>query len=177
MSVFSKIRGTIETLFQLGISGPQLKNNSGAVEVRNSADSGMATLRAADPSGSTDVATKNYADTGALGGVVREIRFVLGTSASQSSTTQIPANAIVTKVQLSITTPYSGGGTISVGQTGSASLLMATGDNNPQSAGIYEVNVDTSWGGSPLAVLATVGGSPAAGAAELIVHYISTPAS
>jgi hypothetical protein len=110
-----------------------------------------------------------------LGGSIRQITFTLTNGASQSSTTQIPANAVVSKVQLEITTPYSGGATIAVGQTGSTSLAMGTTDN-PQAAGIYEIAEDVSWGGSPLAVLVTVAGSPAAGAGKCIVFY-STPAT
>jgi hypothetical protein len=57
MSLFSKIRGTIETLFQLGLGGPQLKNNSGVVEVRNSTDAAFAIARAASPVGTNDLVT------------------------------------------------------------------------------------------------------------------------
>ena len=39
--------GTVFTKFQLGIGGPQLKGNSGAVEARDAADNAMATVRAA----------------------------------------------------------------------------------------------------------------------------------
>jgi hypothetical protein len=45
MSVYSKLRGTIETLFQLGLGGPNLKNNGGAVEARNAADGAFAIVR------------------------------------------------------------------------------------------------------------------------------------
>jgi len=46
MSFFSKLRGTIENFFQLGIQGPQFKNNAGIIEARNNVDSDFATLRA-----------------------------------------------------------------------------------------------------------------------------------
>jgi len=45
MSLFAKIRGTIETIFQLGLSGPQLKNNGGIIDARNAADSAYAVVR------------------------------------------------------------------------------------------------------------------------------------
>ena len=93
------------------------------------------------------------------------------TSASQSSTTSIPAGAIVTRADVTITTPYSVGGTISVGRTGSTSLLQATGDNDPQVISEYEANQRTAWGGSPLPVLVTVGGAPGAGAGFVTVQY------
>ena len=43
---FSNLLGTTKSLFQLGKGGPQVKNNSGAIEARNAADSAYAALRA-----------------------------------------------------------------------------------------------------------------------------------
>jgi len=272
MSLLSKIRGTIETLFQLGIGGPQLKNNGGVIEARNAADSGFAVVRGGAPVGQTDLVTKLYADslskplivtaqfdgnnvlpsntsslhyivvstTGANGiigevlyddgsntgtvtrlsavngrtiavtvslsggtvqfdpdsiyqwdadgssgttqwvkigdigsvtGAVREIRYTINNSATQDSVSLIPANACIVSAEVSVTTPYSGGGTIAVGQPGNTTLLQATTDNNPQSANIYQVPGDIAWGGSGLVVRTTVGGSPAAGAGVVIVRY------
>lgn len=171
MAVFSKLRGTIEQLFQIGLSGPQLKNSSGAVEARNATDAAYTIVRGADPVGVDDLATKRYVDLGSALGAVKQIRFVIGTAATASSTTQIPANAIISDCQVKITTPYSGGATISVGRTGSTALLQTTTDNLPQSSDTFEVTQDTAWGASPLAVLTTIGGSPGAGAGVVIVNY------
>jgi hypothetical protein len=170
MSVFSKIRGTIETIFQIGLGGPQLKNSSGVVEARNSSDAAYAIVRGATPVGNDDLATKSYVDAGSALGAIKQIRFVIGTS-TVSSATSIPANAVVSDCQVKITTPYSGGATISVGRTGSTSLLMATTDNLPQSSDTFQSEQDTAWGASPLAVLVTIGGSPGAGAGVVIVNY------
>jgi hypothetical protein len=63
MSLFSKLRGTIETLFQLGLNGPQWKNNGGNIEARNSTDSALVIVRGLTPAGNTDLVTKLYADT------------------------------------------------------------------------------------------------------------------
>lgn len=63
MSLWSKIRGTIETIFQIGLGGPQLKNNAGAIEGRNAADNAFAIMRGATPVGDSDLVTKQYADT------------------------------------------------------------------------------------------------------------------
>ncbi len=41
-----KIRGIVNTIFQIGIGGPQLKNSSGVLEVKNSADSAYANVYA-----------------------------------------------------------------------------------------------------------------------------------
>lgn len=47
MGVMSDLLGTVRSAFQLGIGGPKLKNNAGAVEARNSADAAYANLHAA----------------------------------------------------------------------------------------------------------------------------------
>lgn len=53
--LFSKIR--------FWRSGPLLKNSSGVIEARNSADSAYAIVRGGTPSGSNDLGTKGYVDT------------------------------------------------------------------------------------------------------------------
>lgn len=55
MSLWSKIKGTIETAFQIGLGGPLVKNSSGTIEARNSADTAYAIVRAAEPAGTNDV--------------------------------------------------------------------------------------------------------------------------
>jgi|SRR5271166_326895 len=91
----------------------------------------------------------------------------------QSSVSSIPANALVLDVKLNITTPFAGGATIEIGQTGSLALLMATGDNDPQAVAgtIFEASQATSWGGASLPVVTTVAGGPGAGAATVTVLY------
>lgn len=105
-----------------------------------------------------------------VSGAMYQISFALGT-ATASSATQIPANAIVTDTELDITTAYSAGATISVGQTGTAALLMATGDNTPQTVNQYNDHGRVAWGASALAVLATIAGAPSTGVAVLTVTY------
>jgi hypothetical protein len=62
MSFYSKMRGTVETLFQLGLAGPQLKNNASVIEARNAADAAFAIVRAADPTGYDDLATRRHVE-------------------------------------------------------------------------------------------------------------------
>ena len=62
MAFFSKLRGTFSTLFQIGEQGPQLKNNAGVVEARNSADAAFVKVRGADPVIADDLVTKRYGD-------------------------------------------------------------------------------------------------------------------
>lgn len=106
-----------------------------------------------------------------VAGAVYRIRFALTNAASQSSATSIPANYVISNVLLDITTAYSAGATISVGQTGSTALLMATTDNVPQSAAQFSSEQDTAWGAAALPVLVTVAGAPAAGAGFCVVDY------
>lgn len=124
-------------------------------------------------------ANSNYVWTGStwlnlapsVAGAVYRIRMPIGTAAAQNDVTLIPANAVISSCMLDVTTPYSAGTTISVGQTGSTSLLMATGDNTATIANQYLNPLDVAWGASALAVLVTVGGAPAAGAGQVIVDY------
>jgi hypothetical protein len=60
MSIFSKVRGTIETLFQLGLGGPQWKNNAGAIEARDAIDASFVVGRGSDPVTSNDWVTLGY---------------------------------------------------------------------------------------------------------------------
>jgi len=168
MSLFSKIRGTIESIFQLGLSGPNLKNNAGAVEVRDAADAAFAITRGADPVGPNDYVTKQSLTS--LPGVMNVIRYAIGTAATQDSTTVIPATAVIIDCKVEITTPYSALATISVGQPGSTSLFQTTTDNLPQAAGIYQVMQDTPAFAAAVARV-TVGGAPAAGAGFVVIQY------
>lgn len=46
MAVYKNLAGTTETKFKLGIGGPQIKNNSGAIEARDTADAAYAAVAA-----------------------------------------------------------------------------------------------------------------------------------
>jgi hypothetical protein len=176
VSWFPKIRGTSEQFFSalFGALRTQWKNNAGAWEARNDADSAFIVTRGATPVAANDYATKAYVDSATGNGAdVLEIRFTLGT-ATASSATSIPIGSIIITAQLDVTTPYTAGATISIGQTGSVSEFMAVGDNNPQATGLYETPQDTA-AASTNPVLATVAGAPAAGAAQVIVRYVVTP--
>jgi hypothetical protein len=105
-----------------------------------------------------------------ISGVTYMIRTALAL-ATASSATSIPANAIIYDARLDVTTPYSAGATISLGITGSTALFMATTDNTATVAGLYQVMQDTSVGASAAALLGTIAGAPAAGAAQMIVLY------
>lgn len=106
-------------------------------------------------------------------GAEQTIRFAIGTDATTDSDTEIDDTAYVTECWVEVTTPYTGGTTISVGQAGSTSLFQSTSGNSPIATGKYITNQDTqAIATGPIRV--TIGGSPAAGAGFVMVKY-STP--
>jgi hypothetical protein len=106
-----------------------------------------------------------------VSGATYVIRLPITNAASQSSATQMPANAVVLEARLDVVTPYSGGATVTLGITGTAAMFMGTTDNVATIAGLFELDQDTAIGSSPAALLVTVAGSPAAGAGFAIVTY------
>jgi hypothetical protein len=107
-------------------------------------------------------------------GAVQEVRFAITTGATQNSATTLPNNAIVIACELDITTPYSGGATIKVGNSTTTDLLMGTAQNDPQLAALYSLSQDTTFTPSAT-ILVTVAGAPGAGAGFCIVRYVATP--
>lgn len=91
-----------------------------------------------------------------------------------SSTTVLPAGAVVTDVQLEVDTPYSAGTSISIGSVGSPSLLLGTGDNDPTTADLYVAEQRTPWT-APSAIVVTIAGAPLAGAGFVTVSYCLDP--
>ena len=270
--MIKNIRGIIGNIIQVGLTGFQIKNNSGVAEIRNADDNGYAVLRAAAPVADNDVTNKKYVDSiekplivkrqadcttaipdntsvrgfvvvttagsgavvgdilydnglndsipmeilsaiegrtiavtealtggtatfegdsiyiwdaqtsswlkvgdvGGVTGAIRTIRFIVDNSASQDSDTSIPANARVFDCNFEVTTAYSGGATVAIGNSTTANLIMLATENNAQKAGrTYAKEQDTGWGGSDLPVRVTVTGSPAAGAGVVVVKYAS----
>jgi len=112
-----------------------------------------------------------------LGDLQKTIRFSIDTTDTQTSSTDIPANAIITHTFLTITNPYDAGTTIQIGKSGDPDLLQQTTDNNPQAVNTYVVMKDTDWGGANLPVQVLVGGLPAVGDGVVTVIYITNPNS
>lgn len=46
--IWQKLRGTVRTIFQVGLGGPNLKNNSGVLEVKNPSDTAYSNIRVND---------------------------------------------------------------------------------------------------------------------------------
>jgi hypothetical protein len=106
-----------------------------------------------------------------VAGAIYCVQFALGTGASQSSVSTIPANAVIRRCTLNVTTAYSAGTTIAIGQTGTTNLLMATGDNVATAINTYDASLVTAWGASALQVLATIVGAPSVGVGTVTVDY------
>ena len=107
----------------------------------------------------------------AFSGAVRVIRYpVINAPATQDSTAELPVGAVVLRALVNVTTPFSGGSTISVGQDGFLTEFQGTTDNRPTVVNQYEVPQDTD---APVAgvVRTTIGGAPAAGAAQVVIEY------
>jgi hypothetical protein len=112
--------------------------------------------------------------TGPSGPAVLCIRFAIA-HATVSSATGLPAGARVVQAALNVTTAYSAGATISLGQTGGGVAFMSTAQAAAPTAGYKYVMQDTAVASPAVAVLATVAGSPAAGAAEALIFYVTSP--
>jgi hypothetical protein len=109
-----------------------------------------------------------------VAGVDITIAVAIGTAATTTSVTSIPANAIILRSTINVTTPYSALATIAVGQTGSTGLLQGAADGqSAQVANTYDAPQTTSWGGSSLPVVVTITGSPSLGAGVVYVTYTS----
>lgn len=87
---------------------------------------------------------------------VLSIRMALTFDPTQTSTKQIPANAVVHGCLANITTPFTGGTSIKVGRAGALTLLQDTTDNDPSIADVYNAVQDTDWGGADESVVVTV---------------------
>ena len=102
------------------------------------------------------------------------IRIPISTGASQSSSTSIPAGAVVLRAFLDIVTPYTAGATIALGTSVAPSAFMAAADSNPQIADLYDAPQDTTTG-AVSKLLVTVTGGPAAGGGFACVEFVAVP--
>ena len=177
MSFISKIRGTFETLFQIGKNGPNVKNNAGVIEMRTAADDAFVITRGLAPVSDDDFVTKKHFDdnnSAATGLTLVEMPLALAT---KISTATIPDNATIEYAYIRVETAYDASALWNVQRTGDAPVApMATGDSDPLVVGTYHVpQDDTNWGSTGAGtVTATLTNSPTVGAATLVIAY-STP--
>lgn len=112
--------------------------------------------------------------TGSITGVSKDIYIPIGTAASYSSISAIPAGAIVLEVWLNVTAVYDNAATIRVVVDGIADQeIMAITENEPSVTALYiahEYIPITVAETGPVRVDIT--GVPTVGAANLIVRYV-----
>ncbi len=174
MSIRSKIRGTLETIFQIGKGGPQAKNNAGVVEFRDASDAAFAIVRGADPVGNTDLATKSYVDAGGGGGLPAGTGVVHVTAGVGS--TSLIVDADVTSVGVAkITGGPTGGfaGLTALAAGDAASVATASGDattkaNAAQAAAIAAAASDATTKANA-AQAAAIAASDTSGAAAAAI--------
>ena len=178
MTVYKKLRGFVGSIFQLGLTGPQLKPISGGVlEIRDDTDAAYAITRGLDPVGAQDYVTKTYFETNnaaANGLTIVEMPLALATKVS---TAAIPDNATIHWAQIDVTTAYdTASPTFKVTRTGDATAVaLDSTDSNLKKISIYDVPQRTDWGSTGAGtVTATLVGAPTVGAAMLVIAY-STP--
>ena len=174
MSLWSKIRGTYETIFQIGKGGPHLEGvSTTVVAAKDQPNTGYAQLRCLSPTvpGNTaaDVPNMTYFKSAR-----HVVKIAITTTADQYSAVALPNNSIITNCWIEIETPYSASATIAVDRKGDGTkLLQIAADNNPQAAGIYEVKQMTNWGSTGDGeVHVKIENTPVAGAATVYVECV-----
>lgn len=86
MAVTINAKGTTENSFFLGKQGPIIKNSSGVIELRNAGDTAFAEFKAASPTTSDGLATKQYVDGVASGLEFKDSVVVATTAALDAGT-------------------------------------------------------------------------------------------
>ena len=179
MTIYQDIRGTTEEIFQISLEGPQIKNNSGVIEARNSDDSDLAIVRAAAPVDDNDVV--NYITFKTKKGNV-----IVKDQADCSSA--LPANTGVERF-LVVTTPGSGaviGDLLYDDGSGSGNMEIIPKDDGRTifctqsfTGGNIELEGDAVYGwddtGAVWVLQATIG--DATGAERVISYPIGTSAT
>ncbi len=84
MRFFSALRGTIESIFSLGLGGPQLKNNAAVIESRNATDAGYVVHRGANAVSGNDFLT--FQQMGPVGGTIAPVATAAALSAIDTAT-------------------------------------------------------------------------------------------
>jgi len=111
----------------------------------------------------------SWASAGTPPGAVLAIQIPIAL-ATVSSTTVLPAGAVVTRCQVNVgATPYNIGATISVGQTGNVAAFQATSDNDPQDSNAA-FNAMQTTPTANLAVLVTITGATS-GSGNVWIEY------
>jgi hypothetical protein len=117
--------------------------------------------------------TLSWANPGTPAGGVQSILIPIPGTGSVSSTTLLPAGAVVSRCALQIGTVFTAG-SIEVGQAGSLALFQATTDNDPTKQALYDAPQVTS-AVSATAVVVTLAGAAGGGVGNYVYIEYSVP--
>ena len=175
VNIWKNLKGTIYSIF--GIGTVNLKDNTGTLEIRNEADDAFVNVSVAEPTITSHATTKNYVDTlvGTVNpdstGTLKEVYVDITTTSPVETVQDIPASARVREVWLEITTAYSSGTTIIVGDSVDDDKFMTSGLNKPTKEGVYSIEQNTTANTTAGKAVVTIGGTPSAGAGTVIIRY------
>ena len=175
MAVYDKIRGTIESIFQFGLGGPNLKNNAGVIEARDAADAGFAQLRAAPGSNGNDVATISQVPVNGLAVIAVPFSFA-DAGGTVTSAAQIPAGAKVMESRVDIETAFDAAATIDVGDGTTASKWQADAELDEATVNTYAKRQQTP-NAAATNVVVTVGASTATAGQGTAYIFYATPSN
>lgn len=166
---FAKIKGLLTTTLRVGDATNQY------IEFKNNDDSGYAIVRGLDPVGANDFVTLGYYNTNEGSNLqVVKVAVTESSGTTQTSTFQIPANAIIVRTVVAITAPFTEANqTIQVGYTTSLNKLVDTTDVDVTLAWQNDFPALVAWDTSPALVNVTLNSSVAGtGTAEVYVFFV-----
>lgn len=173
MAFRDKLSSIIGDFLLIGLttaSRIRIKNNAGVMEARNNADSDFIVGRGADPVAANDWVTLQYLS--ANGGNFQVLQYTITAAggATQDSASSIAAGNVVYEAREDVTIAWSAGTAISVGNTATPALIIATADVDEESVDTYAIPQRTAW---PIdsVVRASVVGAPGVGESVITVLY------
>ncbi len=138
MPLLEFLAQTLSPSFKIGINNVvQWLNNTGVLEARNADGSALTQIRAADPVGNTDVATKGWTNTQiasvAASNAVREYEIPIGHADLGDTTTtvvdspDIPLNGNVQSIDVKVTEAFNNVDSVKVGITSDDDAFIEIG--------------------------------------------------
>jgi hypothetical protein len=178
-SILSTIFQISKSVLQFG-NGSELKDNSGTSQALASDGTTLIEVQGADPTAGSSFATRDYVD-GVASPYAASTYVLSGTTSTVTGVNNIPANAVISQVLVTISTAYVGTApTLSVGIAGNTSLFVASADVDLTRAGNTQSFVSApgiSIGGSAAPLVVTIGGTGLSAGAFAVTALYSNPNS
>ena len=181
MGIVEYIQQTTAAFFKIGIGGVTINNNSGVAEIKNSNNDGLAKLRAADPTGATDVATKGWAESNLnVANAVREMVLEVDdtdmpdTGTATIDTSDLPSGAVIQSIDVKVGTGFDASATVIVGTAADDDEFIAAGQVDlTYTDNVQSFNMRSAPFGSagPVKFKFTTAGTPSAGSLQAFVTY------